>query len=410
MQYDMVFEGGGAKGMVFIGAFQELQARGHTPARLLGTSAGSIMATLLAAGYDTQEMSDALNEKQDGEPVFLGFLEAPPIPSPEEIQNSAMRELLQDINMRFVPDAIEEKLDDAITSALATSPRTNRIFSFIEHGGLYAAGNFLNWIKTKLNSGVYPLERGAHLKGTQRQFGDMNLAEFHQATGIELSLVAADTSGSQLLILNHRTAPDCPVAWAVRMSMSVPLLWEEVVWKPEWGAYRGKDISGHTVVDGGLLSNFPIELFISNSTHVTDIMGEKVTDQLSVLGFLIDETLEVPGAPVPEPVEKDFDLSQLRTINRIKNLLNTMTQAHDKIVMDAFERFVIHLPAKGYGTIEFGMSDERREALVTAGRKATAAYFERLELDAGVSFGMDFAAMDEMASAADDIANRILSR
>ncbi|MCK4898037.1 MAG: patatin-like phospholipase family protein, partial [Anaerolineales bacterium] len=405
-----VFEGGGAKGMVFIGAFQELQARGHTPARLLGTSAGSIMATLLAAGYGTQEMSAALSEKQDGEPVFLGFLEAPPTPSRDEIQHSAMRKLLQDINLRFVPDAIETKLDDAIASALATSSQTNRIYSFIEHGGLFAAQNFLDWMKTKLNSGAYPLERGAHPKGEARRFGDMNLAEFHQATGIELSLVAADTSGSQMLILNHHTAPDCPVVWAVRMSMSVPLLWEEVVWQPEWGGYRDKDISGHTVVDGGLLSNFPIELFISNSPHVTDIMGEKITDQLSVLGFLIDETVEVPGAPVPEPVEKDFDISQLRTVNRIKNLLNTMTQAHDKIVMDAFERFVIHLPAKGYGTIEFGMSDERREALVTAGRVATATYFDRLELDAGVSFGMDFAAMDEMASAADDIATRILSR
>jgi predicted acylesterase/phospholipase RssA len=409
MQYDMVFEGGGAKGMVFIGAFHELQARGHTPARLLGTSAGSIMATLLAAGYDTQEMSDALNEKQDGEPVFLGFLETPPIPSHEEIQNSAMRELLQDINMRFVPDAIEEKLDDAIASALATSPRTNRIFTFVEYGGLYAAGNFLDWMKTKLNSGLYQMERGLQPKGTQRQFGDMNMAEFHQATGIELSLVAADTSGSQLLIINHRTTPECPVVWAVRMSMSVPLLWEEVIWQPEWGTYRDKDISRHTVVDGGLLSNFPIELFISNSQHVTDVMGEKNTDQLDVLGFLIDETLEVPGAPAPEPVEKDFDVTQLRTVNRIKNLLNTMTQAHDKSVIDTFERLVIRLPAKGYGTIEFGMSDERRDALVTAGRKATAFYFDRLELDAGVSFGMDFAAMDEMANAADNIANRILS-
>ena len=106
MQYDMVFEGGGAKGMVFTGALQELQARGHTPARLLGTSAGSIMAALLAAGYDAQEMTEALNEKQDGEPVFLGFLEAPPIPSHEEIQKSAMRKLLRDINLKYVPDAI----------------------------------------------------------------------------------------------------------------------------------------------------------------------------------------------------------------------------------------------------------------------------------------------------------------
>ena len=88
--YDMVFEGGGAKGMVFVGALQELQARGLTPARLLGTSAGSIMAALLAAGYTVDEMADALSEEKDGKPVFMGFLETPPPLSQEEIHDSAI--------------------------------------------------------------------------------------------------------------------------------------------------------------------------------------------------------------------------------------------------------------------------------------------------------------------------------
>ena len=87
-----------------------------------------------------------------------------------------------------------------------------------------------------------------------------------------------------------------------------------------------------------------------------------------------------------------------------------MTQAHDKSVIDTFENLVIRLPAEGYGTIEFGMSDERRDALVSAGREATAAYFDRLESGAGVSFGMDFAAMEGVAKEADNIAERILAR
>jgi predicted acylesterase/phospholipase RssA len=60
MDFDMVFEGGGAKGMVFVGAIQALEAKGHTPARLQGTSVGAIMATFLAAGYSSQEMVAAL--------------------------------------------------------------------------------------------------------------------------------------------------------------------------------------------------------------------------------------------------------------------------------------------------------------------------------------------------------------
>jgi predicted acylesterase/phospholipase RssA len=406
----MVFEGGGAKGMVFVGALAELEARGYSPARLIGTSAGSIMATFMAAGYTVEEMTAALCEKQDDQPVFLGFLESQEALTKEEIAHSTIRELLREVNLRFVPDQVESKLDDAIASALASSKTTTRIFSFIERGGFYSAQYFLSWLKAKLNAGIYPLERGAHKQGEPRAFGDMNLAKFHQATGIDLSLVASDTTGSELLIINNRTAPECPVVWAVRMSMSVPMLWNEVVWKEEWGAYRGKNITGHSVVDGGLLSNFPIELFISNQPQVTAVMGEKVADEMDLLGFLIDETLEVPNAPVEKAMPKAIQIGKFRPISRITDLVNTMMQARDKSVIEAFERFVIRLPAKSYGTIEFGMSDERRDALIQAGRQSTFAYLERLEAKKfEVSFGVEDAVPENLAPAADKIATRILS-
>jgi NTE family protein len=410
MLYDMVFEGGGAKGMVFVGALAELEKRGYAPARLIGTSAGSIMATFMAAGYTVEEMTAALCEKQDDQPVFLGFLETQQALTRDEIANSTIREFLREVNLQFIPDKLEEYLDDAIASALASSRVTNRIFSFIERGGFYSAQYFLSWLKGKLNAGIYPLVRGAHKQGEPRAFGDMNLEEFYQATGIELSLIASDTTGSELLILNHRTAPDCPLAWAVRMSMSVPLLWNEVLWQKEWGTYRGKNITGHSVVDGGLLSNFPIELFISSQPHVMSVMGEKIADEMDLLGFLIDETLDVPNAPVEKSAPKAIQIGKLRTVSRITDLVNTMMQARDKSVIEAFERFVIRLPAKGYGTVEFGMSDERRDALIEAGRQSTVAYLERLEAQKfEVSFGVEEAVPENLAPAADKIAARILS-
>ena len=410
MQYDLVFEGGGAKGTVFVGALQELETRGHTPARLLGTSAGSIMSTFLAAGYTAAEMKAALSEKEDDQPVFMGFLETPPVPSPDVIQNSAIRSLLREVNISILPDLVEDVLDDQIAKAIATSRMTGRIFSFIEDGGFYAAQTFLTWFENKLNSGTYPLDRGAHPKGTQRKFGGMTMAEFYDATGTDLSLVASDTTASRILILNHRTAPELPVKWGVRMSMSVPLLWHEVVWQSEWGTYRGKDISGDAIVDGGLLSNFPIELFLSTQPQVLAVMGAKTTDDENVLGFLIDESLDVAGAPEPLPEEKAFDFGKLRSVQRIQNLINTLTQAHDKMVIDAFEHLVIRLPAKGFGTIEFGMSDKRREALIAAGRSATDGHFKQVEgsKPERMSFGMKSIDAEEQLSPADKIATRLL--
>ena len=408
MQYDMVFEGGGAKGMAFVGALQEIESRQHTPARLLGASAGAIMATFLAAGYDAKEMEEALGETDAGQPVFMGFLETPPRPTTEEIQNSAIRQLLRDVNIRIIPDVLEEKIDDAIANQLASSPLTSRIYSFIDKGGFYAANRFLTWLREKLNSGIYQLERGAFGKGNSRAFGDMNLSEYYQATGIDLSLVGSDTTDAGLLILNHRTAPKCPLVWAVRMSMSFPMLWQEVVWQSEWGTYRGKDISGHTVVDGGMLSNFPIELFISNAKHVTNVMGDKTTDQLHVIGLLIDEGTPVPEAPQVAAAEGGFDFGRLQTVQRVMKLINTMTQAHDKKVIEAYERLVIRLPAKGYGTIEFGMSAERRKALVSAGRNAAALFFNRLEKEQELfSFSLTPPSVLD-TSAADRISTKIL--
>ena len=49
--FDLVFEGGGAKGIAFVGALEILQQNNHSWRRLVGTSAGAITATLCAAGY-----------------------------------------------------------------------------------------------------------------------------------------------------------------------------------------------------------------------------------------------------------------------------------------------------------------------------------------------------------------------
>lgn len=399
MKYDLVFEGGGAKGMVFAGAMQEFEARGHTFERLLGTSAGAITATSLAAGYTSQEMLEILTEEEGGQPVFVGFLGTPPEFEPEEIRNSATRAFLQGLDVPILPDLVEDKLDDWLASVLLTRPGYRNLFSFIERGGWFSAHKFLDWMRARLDSGT--------VAGLPRQFGDMTLAEFFAATQTDLSLVVSDTTAGRLLVLNHRTAPDCPLVWAVRMSMSVPLLWPEVEWQAGWGTYRDEAMSGHLIVDGGMLSNFPIELLVSEAPQVTAVMGPKRGE--NVLGFLIDESLPVPGAPAKAAAAQAeaLSLGRLRTVQRLQRLINTMTQAHDKMVIEAFEDLVVRLPAGGYGTIEFDMSDPRREALVAAGRAATRDYFAR---PAAMVLGAEAEAGAARASHADRVAARLLAR
>ncbi len=406
---DLVFEGGGAKGAVFVGALDVLFGEyGYTHGRLLGTSAGAITAVLLAAGYSVVEMLDALSERDEaGKPVFAGFLGTPDRLDREEIRHSILHKLLQDLNLPFLPDSAEDRLDDWIADHLAASDLSRHLLSFIERGGWFSADPFVLWLESKLDQ--------ARPDGSPRAFSKLTFKEFAAATGVELSLVAADTTEARMLLLNHRTAPDCPVVWATRMSMSVPILWQEVEWKKEWGPYYAwdadeqhmepNDLSGHAVVDGGVLSNFPIGLFLSDRKDVSALVG--AADGDLVLGLLIDESLPVPNQPV-RGADSGLGVARSLPVQRLRRLMTTVTSAHDNTAKAAFARHVVHLPAGGYGTTEFDMSDERREALVNAGRQAMRAFLAKQPAFGEPSSG--FAVGGEEKALADQASSGLLRR
>src|SRR5262249_48929325 len=145
MKYDLVFEGGGAKGMVFVGACEEFFGRGHTFERLLGTSAGAITATLLAAGYTPKEMLEALVEKEGGKSVFSGFMGLPPPFTDEEIAASATQRLLDGVDFTFVPSGLEKSLHKKLIKALAMSGTFRHVLALVERGGWFAADRFVSW-------------------------------------------------------------------------------------------------------------------------------------------------------------------------------------------------------------------------------------------------------------------------
>src|SRR5215475_7025644 len=53
---DIVCEGGGVRGVAFVGALSVLEEHGFQPQNLAGTSAGAIVMALYAAGYRSQEL------------------------------------------------------------------------------------------------------------------------------------------------------------------------------------------------------------------------------------------------------------------------------------------------------------------------------------------------------------------
>jgi predicted acylesterase/phospholipase RssA len=319
-------------------------------------------------------MRATLSEKAGDAPVFTSFLGNPPAPA--DPAKSALGEFFRSLDFSAVPEWAEGRLERRLLAALAGNAAGRHLLSFFDYGGFYSADAFVSWLERKLDEGKF--------RGRQRHFGRATFAELFEATGVELSLTASDTTMNRLHILNHRTTPDLPVAWGARMSMSFPLVWQEVVWREEWGPFRATrdgrpveiPLTGHVLVDGGMLSNFPIELFVSREPGVTSVMGPRRS--AAVLGFLIDESLPVKDAPPPLNEEGSPLLSHLgssRTAQRLRGLVDTMTSARDKAVIDENRQRVVRLPAKSFKTLEFNMCDERRDALIAAAATATRDYF-----------------------------------
>lgn len=188
--------------------------------------------------------------------------------------------------------------------------------------------------------------------------------------------------------------------------MNSPLLWQEVIWQPAWGLYRGRVMEGHAIVDGGLLSNVPPRA--PRLARCARDGGDGRAPRRCALGLVIDESKAVAGIEAAPPASS-FTVGGLPTARRLSALVNTALSARDKFVIDAFEGVVVRLPAKGDGTTEFDMTDGRRERLVTAGREATRAHLEALA-ETPVRFGLDGDSDDARAErAADRLATRLLA-
>jgi predicted acylesterase/phospholipase RssA len=76
--FDVVFRGGGIKGVAFIGALEKLTAARHRVRRMIGTSVGAIFATSFAAGYTPQEMLKEIEKRDEsGNLILAGFVARP---------------------------------------------------------------------------------------------------------------------------------------------------------------------------------------------------------------------------------------------------------------------------------------------------------------------------------------------
>ena len=212
MDADLVLEGGGVKGIGLVGAYTALAEARYTFHRIAGTSAGAIVGALLAAGIEPEQLKSVMRAVDYGRFEDKGFLD----------------------HLGLIGKGA----------------------SVLFEKGIYEGNYLVEW----LNGILAPL-------GT-RTFGDLRIDDPHTSLPPEkqykLVVMTSDVTRGELVRLpwdypNYGlNADDQLVADAVRASMSIPFFYEPL-------RFTGRDEAGKKVqsymVDGGMLSNFPIDVF-----------------------------------------------------------------------------------------------------------------------------------------------------
>jgi NTE family protein len=303
---DAVFQGGGVKGLGLVGAVLEFTDRAAHPdsyvrdwVQLAGTSAGAIIAAYLACGKTARDT----------------------------------REL--------VAGASYASFQDWGPAGEVIGGGVN----LLRRHGLARGKAFHDWFDEAIEG---------------RTFADV------ERGGRTLKLIAADITRREMLVLPDALAhyrrdekgpaiepAAFPVADAVRMSMSIPYFFEPV--------RLVHDATGKpsTIVDGGVLSNFPVWIFdVETRDAVRPTFGFRL-----IGGRGVGEGLEKLIHTLGWPAEMGADIFHTALDAWDKHWLSRATLVR-----------TVAVPAGDIGTTDFELSADQRDWLLKSGRDAAAAF------------------------------------
>jgi NTE family protein len=309
---DLVLEGGGVKGIALAGALEVLEERGYRVHRVAGSSAGAMAGALAAAGIPARTMVEILRTTD-----YRSFEDGP----------------------------------------WWTRTLLGKGAAILLHNGVHRGDELTRWLEEQL---------ARHSRfGADAVFGDLVIDDPEldldptDPRRHRLVVTASDLSSGRLRLLprdatGYGIDPSAmPVAEAVRVSSSIPLFFRPVRW-------RLPAVGSAVLVDGGMLSNFPVSVFDRPG-------GEQ-------------PRWPTFGIKLSAKPEADFGRR-----NRIrgplsfgKAIVDTVTGFYDRMHIDAqhaVER-TIFIDTAAVRPTQFDLSEEDRELLYRKGRKAATEFLD----------------------------------
>ncbi|MCD8502263.1 MAG: patatin-like phospholipase family protein [Bacillaceae bacterium] len=212
---------------------------------------------------------------------------------------------------------------------------------------------FMKWIKLYKNLGLYEgNEFEAWLTKMLNKKGISTFADIEKGS---LKVVVSDLSRGRIVVLpddleHYGITPDkFSVARAVRMSSTIPYFF-----KPD----KLQDGLGHksVIVDGAVLSNFPIWLFSTHSKFTRPVIGFRLTPEVD----------NIPSNRIDN------------SIDMLTALIKTMQKAHDTRYLISNEaKKIVFIPVDHISSINFSLSQDEKEKLIQLGRVETTKFLKK---------------------------------
>ena len=327
---NLVFEGGGVKGVAYVGAMQRLEEKGILAdiKRVGGTSAGAINAVLVGLGYTSTQTMNIMNK--------LNF-------------------------KKFMDDDLGVIRD------------FDRLLS---EYGWHKGAFFRKWISKLIkkktgnpNATFADVEKLKDEKG----FRDMYFI------GTNISTHFAE-------VFSFEHTPRVCIADAVRISMSIPLFFASCR-SPRGDVYvDGGLLNNYPVklfdrekyLDAENLGNHGRETeYYKNHNQKLKRNGLDLNPYVynkETLGFRLDTEREIAVfRDQAQPVAEEIDDFTSYSWNLIKTIMDSQANTH--LHSDDWQR-TIYIDTLGVKTTDFSLSEARKKALAESGRKGTDIYFK----------------------------------
>lgn len=327
---NLIFEGGGVKGIAYVGAMQILEGRGILPdiVRVGGTSAGAINALIFSLGYTIAEQQEIL-------------------------RSTDFREFMDD-SFGIIRDTV----------------RLAELFGW--HKGKF----FKGWIGDLIE---------ARLGSRRATFGD--LLEKGRPS---LYVVGTNLSTGYAEVFSAERHASMELATAVRISMSLPLFFTAVRYGKRRDVY----------VDGGVQLNYPIKLFDRkryidmrrdrNAARTTEYYNKENARlelqrpgrspyiyNCQTLGLRLDKRDEIGLYRYDEPIKgKPIENFTDYARSLFGALMNVQNNLH--LHGDDWQR-TIYINTLDVGTVDFDISDPKKDDLIEEGIGGAEKYFEWFE-------------------------------